>query len=466
MPENSDSFDLIVVGSGAAGTSAALSAAETCKAYDKNLRIAMLDRNGEDNWGGNSRWTTANFRMLDGDHLYPTFEEDIIRNTKGKANPEYVHKLAVEAVDTIHWIRDNGVNLEERPADWTANDFKMGPKGGGLEIITALRAAAEKSGVEVMLETTAYKLVQGETGAVCGILVSDKKGKGRKLNSKAIVLAGGGFEGNYEMLTKYMGPKAGYFRLDTPATKDHMGECINMALEIGAAPSGEFAGYHGDLVDPRSTAFRPIIRCFPYGILVNNQGERFIDEGMDDMSNAFEYMARATFDQPDHKSFFIFDETMREVVSKNVKTEFPPLKANTLKELCEMIGLPRERLEKTVQDLNKSVQPGAFIAAKRDGKHTLGLSPPKSNWAMQIDKPPFYCYPAEGTMMFTYGGVATDPMGRVVYTNGAPIPGLYSAGEMTGLYYHHYTPGTSVLRALTFGRISGFEAARLILGET
>lgn len=458
-------FDIIVVGAGAAGSSAALSAAETSKAFDKKHRIVMLDRKGEDSWGGNSRWTTANFRMLDENHLYPTFEEDIIKNTKDKANPEYVRKLAVEAVDTIHWIRDNGVKLEERPADWTANDFKMGPKGGGLEIITALREKAERFGVSVMLETTAYKLLQDEIGAIEGIFVRDKKGKGRKLTSRAVILGGGGFEGNYEMLTKYMGPKAAFFRLDTPATKDHMGECINMALEAGAAPSGEFAGYHGDLVDPRSSAFRPIIRCFPYGILVNSAGERFIDEGMDDMSNAFEYMARATFEQPGHRSYFIFDEKVREVVIKNVKTSFPPYSADTLKELAVITNLPYERLAKTVQEFNNSVQPGTFNPAKRDGKCALGLSPRKSNWAVEIDKPPFYCYPAEGTMMFTYGGVATDAQARIIDTNGAPIQGLYAAGEMTGLYYHHYTPGTSVLRALTFGRIAGFEAVRWIVEE-
>ena len=465
MGSNDEDYDVIIVGTGAAGSSAALSASETSKVYDKALHIVMLDRRGEADWGGNSRWTTANFRMLDENHLYPTFEDDIIRNTKGKANREYVHKLALEAVDTIHWIRDNGVKLEERPADWTANDFKMGPKGGGLEIITALRDKAEKSGVSVILETTAYKLVQDESGTVGGILVRDKRG-GKKLTCKAAILAGGGFEGNYEMLTKYMGPKAGDFRLDTPATKDHMGECINMAFEVGAAASGEFAGYHGDLVDPRSTAFRPIIRCFPYGILVNSSGERFIDEGMDDMSNAFEYMARATFEQPNHRSYFIFDEKARSVVRQNVKTEFPPYKAETLKELSEITNIPYEKLAKTIQDLNKSVQPGSFDPAKRDGKHTLGLSPPKSNWAEEIDTPPFYCYPSEGTMMFTYGGIATDSIARVLDTSGAPIPGLYAAGEMTGLYYYHYTPGTSVLRSLTFGRIAGFEAVRWILGET
>ncbi len=462
-----EAYDVIVIGTGVAGISAALSAAESAAAFGQRCRILVVERGNEENWGGNSRWTTANFRMLDEQHLYPSFEEDIIRDTKGKADAEYVHKLAVEAPDAINWIRSKGVKLESRPDNWTFAGFKMGPVGGGLEIITALRSHAESAGVSIMFETTAFKLLQDEKGVINGLLVRDRKGTTRKLTLSAIVLAGGGFEGNYEMLTRYFGREADSFRMDVPATKLHMGECITMALEVGASPSGEFGSYHGDVVDLRSNSYRPSIRAYIYGIIVNTRGERFVDEGMDEMSNSFEFVARSIFNEPDHKAFLIFDHRARKIqdFEKSIKSPVPPLEANSLEELAKMIHVPSARLKRTVDRYNNSVQPGLFDPKGLDGKRTEGISPPKSNWAVEIDEAPFYCYPIEGTMQFTWGGVASDSRGRVLATNGAPIPGLYAAGEVVGFYHHHYTPGTSVLRALTFGRIAGFEAVRWIFNE-
>ncbi len=461
-------FDLIVVGAGAAGMSAALSAAETARdMHLDSFMILVLERSGEQDWGGNSRWTTSNFRMIDEEHLYPTFEEDIIRDSKGRANKDYVHRLAIEAEDTVRWIRSKGVVLEARPGNWSVSGFKMGPVGGGLEIITRLRAAAEKLGVFLMFETTAFKLLSDEEGNIRGLLARGRNGKTIKLQSKAVILAGGGFEGNYEMLTRYLGRDAIALRMDVPVAKYHMGECISMAFEVGAAPSGEFGNYHGDLVDLRSTGYRASVRAYVYGILVNVNGERFIDEGMDEISGSFEYMSRATFRQPEHKAFVIFDRRAISIptMAKDIKTSIPPYEAQSVKALAELIGVDPERLGRTVSTFNAAIQPGEFDPSKLDGKHTRGIDPPKSNWAVEINTPPFYSFPVQGTVQFTWGGVASDPKARVCAPNGVVIPGLYSAGEMVGMYYHHFTPGTAVLSALTYGRIAGYESVAWIVGD-
>lgn len=460
-------YDIVVIGVGAAGTAAALSATQTAKAFGRNLSIGILERTDESDWGGNSRWTTANFRMLDENHLYPTFEEDIISDSKGRANKEYVHRLALEALDTIKWIQSNGVHLEARSDNWTVSGFKMGPVGGGLEIITALRRAAEEAGAKIVFEMTAYKLVQDDSGVITGVLVRDRSGRISKINSKAVILAGGGFEGNYEMLTKYIDRNASSFRMDVPSTKTHLGECINMAFEVGAAPSGEFGSYHGDVVDARSNSYRPTIRAYVYGIVVNREGERFTDEGMDEMSNSFEFVARDIFKQPDHTAYLILDKKALSVPNfdKSLKTNVPPYEAGTLEELARILKIPAKRLAETVANFNKSIKPGNYDPTKTDGKRTEGISPPKSNWALEINDPPFYCYPIQGTMQFTWGGLASDSQARVVATNGSPILGLYAAGEVVGFYYNHYTPGTSVLRALAYGRIAGLESVRWITGD-
>ncbi|MGI0092409.1 MAG: FAD-dependent oxidoreductase [Nitrososphaerales archaeon] len=461
-------YDAIIVGAGAAGMAAALSAAETAKHLGHEYRITVLERSGESDWGGNSRWTTSNFRMIDEDHLYPTFEEDIIRDSKGKASKEYVRRLALEAVDTIRWICSKGVVLERRPGNWSVSGFKMGPVGGGLEIITHLRAKAEELGVSIIFGATAYKLFLDDDGNVGGLFIRHGNGKSEKLKSRAVILAGGGFEGSYEMLTKYIGRDALALRMDVPATKYHMGECMNMAFEIGAAPSGEFGNYHGDVVDLRSTAYRSSIRAYVHGVLVNINGERFADEGMDEISGSFEFMSRGIFRQPGHRAFVIFDKKAHSIqmLGKDIKTSIPPYEANSLEKLAGMIGINApSKLVKTIEEFNTSVQPGQFDPSKLDGKHTSGINPPKSNWALEVDTPPFYCYPVEGTVQFTWGGVASDSKGRVCMAGGSPILGLYAAGETVGFYYHHFTPGTAVMAALTYGRIAGFEAISWIAGE-
>lgn len=460
-------LEILVIGTGVAGSAAALSAAESAKALGKTAHIVMLERTNENDWGGNSRWTTANFRMIDEGHLYPTFESDILKDSKNMASKEYVHRLAIEALDTIKWIQSNGVNLESRPENWTVAGFKMGPAGGGLEIITALRKHAEESGVEIMFETTANRLLQDASGAIKGVVARERIGKIVNLNSDAVILASGGFEGNFEMLTKYIDRDAVSFRMDTPATKFHLGECINMAFEVGAAPAGEFGSYHGDVVDARSNAYRPSIRSFVYGIVVNSNGQRFVDEGMDEMSNSFEFVAREIFKQPGHKAYLILDKKALAIPNfdKSLKTNLPPLVAKNLQELADILDIPASRLIETVDSFNNSVQPGEFDPSRNDGKRTEGINPKKSNWALQINEPPFSCYPVEGTMQFTWGGVASDSKARVLATNGSPIPGLYAAGEIVGFYYHHYTPGTAVLRALTYGRIAGIESVRWITGD-
>lgn len=457
---NSTDYDLIVVGAGAAGTAAALSAAETAKEIGKECRIVILERTEESEWGGNSRFTTSNFRMVDEDHLYPTFEEDMLKDSKGRINKEYLHRLTLEAPDTIKWICSRGVVLERRPGNWSVAGFKMGPVGGGYEIISHLRESAEKLGVSMIFGATAYKLALDENGKVSGLFIRHRNGSSKKLNSKAIILAGGGFEGNYEMLTKYLGREALALKMDTPATKFHMGECMNMAFEIGAAPSGDFGNYHGDLVDARSTSYRSSIRAYVHGILVNQDAERFVDEGMDEISGSFEYMSRGIFKQPGHKAFVIFDSKARSLpeIGKDIKTNIPPIEGSVLEELAVKLSIEPSKLVRTVNEFNSAIQPGTFDPTKLDGKHTNGVGIEKSNWARAIDTPPFYCFPVVGTVQFTWGGVATDSKGRVCSVDGSPIEGLYAAGETVGTYYYHFTPGTAVITALTYGRISGFEA--------
>jgi len=459
-------YDIVIVGAGAAGMAAAVTAMEYAKLSKANISIVVLEKTGEDQWGGNTRYTTANMRFVDEEHLDPNFEETFKEFTKGKANMEHIKVIINNAVDTIEWLKSIGVKFERRPANWPGHNIpRIGPVKGGLGIITALRKKAEELGVQIMFNITAWKLSLDEEGNVNGVLVRDNKGKSFKISAKAVILACGGFEGNYEMLTRYIGKEAINLKMDNPATPIHQGECINMALEIGAKPSGDFGNYHGSVQDARSKAYRPLVHIYPFGILVNKEGKRFVDEAFADVSDSFEVIARKIFEQPDHIAFIIFDNKANLIprFKEGIKSDLPPIVANSIEELAEKLSIPKDNLMKTIQEFNKAVQHGKFDPNILDGKATKGITPPKSNWALPKDEPPFMAYPVIGTIQFTYGGLSTDINARVLDTNDKPIPGLYAAGEIVGLYYHRYVGGTSVLRALIFGRAAGINAVEYVL---
>jgi tricarballylate dehydrogenase len=163
-------------------------------------------------------------------------------------------------------------------------------------------------------------------------------------------------------------------------------------------------------------------------------------------------------------------------------TDKPPEKADTIEELATKLGLKPEELKKSVDEYNAAVDDTTtFDLMKLDGKATHGLKVNKTNWAQKIEKGPFYGYPMTANLTFTYvaeelarqcqpeqnadaanryGGVKTDLEARVLSTNDVPIPGLWGAGEMTGLYYNEYPPATSCLRSMTFGRLAGASIAK------
>ena len=142
-----------------------------------------------------------------------------------------------------------------------------------------------------------------------------------------------------------------------------------------------------------------------------------------------------------------------------VFTDVPPVTAGTVEELAAQLGLDPGALARTVSEYNAAAGPEPFDPYVFDGKSTRGLATPKSNWAFPLDSPPYVAYPLTCAITFTFGGIRTDSSARVVSPAGTPIPGLYAAGEVTGLYYHEYPAGTSVLRSLTFGRLAGAHAA-------
>jgi tricarballylate dehydrogenase len=206
-----------------------------------------------------------------------------------------------------------------------------------------------------------------------------------------------------------------------------------------------------------------VIYGFAYGIVVNRHARRFFDEGRASFDATFELLGYEIWRNQEQTAFWIGDQTSLAVpyLETVQLSDLPPVEADTLAALAEKLGLDAAALEATVAVYNAACGPGELNASILDGKATAGLDPPKSNWAFPLEAPPFVAYPLTCAITFTFGGIRTDTQGRVVTPTGTPIPGLYAAGEVTGLYYHEYPAGTSVIRGVTFGRIAGAHAAGL-----
>ena len=455
-------YDLVVIGMGAAGLSAAVSFAEA----RPGARVAVLERATKDERGGATRYTSSWFRVTEDRKLDPNFVGMMESLSGGLADLDYCRTLEREVSDSIGFLEQHDVEYvyfkQGLPNRNTGGGLGM-PGGGGAGIVQGLAGVLERTdAVEILYETEGVRLTLSDEGRVDGVLVRGKDGLLRKLGAGAVVIACGGFEGNQEMLTQYLGERACDMPVIAPGPRNNRGDGIRMAMEVGADTAGQFDMFHGEPIDPRTDKPDAVIYPYPYGIVVNRHARRFYDEGKNSFDSTFEELAYEIWHDQEQTAFLIGDQTSLSVngFSDVAFTDQPPVSAGTLDELAAELGLDPAALERTVAEFNAAVGPGEFDPYSFDGRSTVGLEPPKSNWAFPLESPPFIAYPLTCAITFTFGGVRTDSRARVVSPAGTPIPGLYAAGEVTGLYYHEYPVGTSVIRAVTFGRLAGAHAAK------
>jgi tricarballylate dehydrogenase len=472
-------FDVVAAGCGVAGLSAAVAAAEA------GASVAVLERAPKEERGGQSRYTEAYLRMKSIDEVSDDFETHLAENGSGYIDPELVEeaaasshrsslaralsladpalieRLAGAAGETIAWLQNMGARFDFLPTQFlTKSQPRLLPVGGGQALVDVLAARAETLGVTFLYETTASSLMLDDAGHVAGLRVTTRDSVRSTLNGE-VVLACGGFEGNAEMMTRYVGPRSVYLRPVCKGGYYNRGEGIRMALDIGAAPCGDFGSYHAEPVDPRSGISEPSVFIFPYGILVNGEGERFTDEAPGTVDAYYESVTRRIFEQRQGIAWTILDARHQRIPNYRlgIRTDKAPVVADSVAALAGRIGVPVARLQATVQAYNAACSGTDWRPLELDGLATTGLVPPKSNWACPLDQAPFHAYPVISSNVFTFGGLKIDPSARVLNSDGDAIPGLYAAGEIVGLYYGTYTGATSVLKGLVFGRIAGGVAA-------
>ncbi|KAI1639854.1 fumarate reductase flavoprotein subunit [Biscogniauxia mediterranea] len=506
--------DVLVIGSGNAGFSAATSAAEHGAG-----NVILIDKCPEDWAGGNSYFTAGAFRtahsglkdlqplvnnvgadsagIIDLDpYTHSDFQHDLSRVTAGRSDAELGRVLVHDSNDAIKWLARQGVRFQlsfNRQAYKVNGRYKfwggmaLKTEDGGKGLIEDHRRAALKHGVRTFWSTTARRLLTSpETGAVRGVEV-ERNGRPHVIESKAVILAAGGFEANPRMRCQYLGPNwdLAYVR----GTPYNTGDCLEMAIrDVSAKQAGNWSGCHSvawDADAPPNTGDRAISNEFtksgyPLGIMVNNQGFRFVDEGVDLRNYTYAKFGKAILAQPDGVAFQIWDakttpwlraEEYRDGIVRKIQAQ----SIEELADKCAEEGLQsRQTLIDTLTAFNRAAHAHrrenpslVWDPAVKDGVSTQarehGLRLPKTNWALPIDEAPFLAVKVTCGVTFTFGGLAVNPeTAAVVSTSDREVPGLFCVGEMMGgLFYGNYPGGSGLTSGAVFGRRAGRAAASL-----
>jgi len=458
---SSPSRHIVIIGQGATGLAAALSAAEEARRLGHSPRITLIDKAPEPDAGGNTRWSPSNMRMAAPDRVEPSFVQDMLAATEGRGDARYFETLAAHAPETVAWMVSHGIEFIQPPYYLAKGPPRIQPVGGGAGLVGTFARAAKEAGVEIGYGCGAEELVVAD-GRIAGVVVSSGNTR-ETLPADAVVLATGGFQGNAAMMLEHFGQRADTMRLISPGTRHNTGDGIRMALAIGADRAGDWNGMHAEPLDARDPKSAPVVLVYPYGIVVDRAGRRFLDEGAGLMHETWEGLARDIhFKTEGSIAFAILDSRMLQIADyqRAIRSEVPPVRADDIASLARQIGVDAARLARTVADYNAACTGDSetFDATVCDGlAAAAGLTPPKSNWARAISAPPFLAFPLVGAIAYTFGGLATDARARVL-RGGQPVPGLYAAGEITG-HFHATAPNSvAVLRAFVFGRIAGREA--------
>jgi len=485
-------YDVIVVGGGNAAFCAALAAREHCD------RVLVLERAPEEEAGGNSRFTAGLLRVAyrgvdDIKRLIPDLSEqeisntdfgtyteeqfldDMARVTEYRCDPDLTEVLVRQSLPTALWMRSKGVRFT---AAWGRQAFKVEGRfkfwggltveavGGGPGLVDSLTQAARKNGIDIWYESRAVSLISDDDG-VHGVILK-KAGKTIEVKSRSIVLAAGGFQANTEWRTRYLGP--GWELAKVRGTRFNTGDAIRMALDIGAQPAGNWSGCHAVAWERNAPEFGDLAvgdqfqkHSYPWGIYLNAEGKRFVDEGADFRNYTYAKYGRVVLQQPGQFAWQIFDGKVKHLLRDEYKIrQVTKRVASTLPELVSVLDdVNAEAALKEIQNYNAAVRTDIpFNPNVKDGRRTEGLAVPKSNWANTIDTPPFEAYAVTCGITFTFGGLKVNPGAQVMNSDGQPIRGLYAAGELVGgIFWFNYPGGSGLTNGAVFGRIAGENAA-------
>ena len=490
---------VLIIGSGNAALCAGIAALEG------GAKVLIIEKADEAEWGGNSRYTAGAMRFAydSNEDLLPLlknptdeklaitdfgsypkgkFLADLAHFNEGAPIAELQQFLVDESLAAVQWLGRHNVKFDPiysrqsfvkdgRYVFWGGLSLEAEGEGNGLvqeELKEYLRL-----GGEIWYNCAAEEIMQ-ENSQIVGVKCV-KDGQKTTIDCAAVVLACGGFEANKELRIKYLGEK--WAKAKVRGTRHNMGQGLEMATQVGAALHGFFGGCHATPMDKNMPEYgnldiphieRKHYRKISYlfGIMLNANGERFVDEGFDFRNYTYAQYGKAVLMQPNEVAWQVFDNKVFDLLYSEYKTaDASFVEADTLEELViKLEGVNTENALNTIQAFNAAVDESrAFDPTIKDGKSTAGLALNKTNWANKIDTPPFRAYPVTGGITFTYGGVKVNRKGEVLTEAGKPVAGLYACGEMVGgVFFHGYPGGSGLTSGTVFGRYAGASAANFV----
>jgi len=484
---------VIIAGSGNAALCAGIAALE------QGAEVLMLEKADKALAGGNTKYTAGAMRFAfnSGDDLLPLmkdtsdprlartdfgsytqekFAADLLGFNDGRPLSVEQEALVGKSYETLRWLGTHDVKFEpiysrqifEKDGKFVFwGGLALAAENEGVGLFDQELAAFERLGGEIRYETAVADLIS-EDGRVTGVVTED----GMRMEADAVILACGGFEANAELRQAHIGRD--WDKAKVRGTPHNTGDGLVMAKALDAQEYGFYGGCHAtpmdlhmadygnlDLPPHERKNYRKI--CYFLGVMLNAQGARFVDEGINFRNYTYAQFGAAIMEQPGHFAWQIFDAKVFDLLYGEYHFhDAHYVEADTLEALvAQLEGVDQAAAMDTLMAYNASVDPGTpFDPTILDGKGTMGLDLAKSNWAQTIDQGPFRAYPVTGGITFTYGGLKVDDHGAVLHEDGAPIPGLYACGEMVGGVFHNGYPGGSGLTSgAVFGRRAGTGAA-------
>ena len=481
-----------VVGSGNAGLCAALSAVQ------QGADVIVLEAGGEADFGGNSRYTAGAMRFAyrdQGDVLalidaeeprvaacdfgaYPEaeFEADLRLFSDGAELNPLQRLLVWDSRPTLSWLSESGVSFEpiySRQAVLVDGRYRfwggltLAAVGEGEGLVNRERELARTAGCEFSLNAPVAALRQSQ-GRVCGV----RTASGAEIDADAVVLACGGFEANAVERASRLGPAWRHAKVRGTALNQGAG--LSLAKSAGAGLAGDFERCHAVCMDTATPGFRasamPHVErrrfrriSYPFGVMLNRRGQRFVDEGADFRNYTYAQYGAAVLEQPGGVAWQIFDAVGAKLLYDDYfQAGATRWQASNLSGLIgQLPGIDRPQAMRTLDAYNVSTSGEGFDPAIKDGCATRGLDPPKSNWATPLAQPPFHAFAVTCGITFTYGGLAVDVCGRVLDGAGQPVRGLFAAGEIVGgLFFDGYPGGSGLTAGAVMGRRAGRSAGR------
>ncbi|KAL2672886.1 hypothetical protein Neosp_013603 [[Neocosmospora] mangrovei] len=486
--------DVLVVGSGNAGFASAIAAAQAGAGH-----VLLIDKCPKDWVGGNSYFTAGAYRIAHAglDDLLPIvnnvsreqaqkidlppysekdFQKDLDKVCIGRSDPGLVKTLDTESNPAIKWLAANGIRfqlsfnrqayeVDGRIKFWGGLHLKT--QDGGKGLIADYLAAAEKHSVQVSWSTMLSGIQPERVDGAWTVTVK-VDGIDHIIAARAIILAAGGFESNAQKRSQFLGP--GWDLAMVRGTPYNTGEVLDLAIQqLGAQPVGNWSGCHSVAWDANANpnigdrvASNEFTKSgYPLGLMLNVDGQRFVDEGVWDAQT----------------TPWLRSEEYREERVEH-------LKADSLEQLadkCASRGLrDKEAFLRTIREYNEAVYahrqevPSAkWDPAIKDGLSTQSskkqLALAKSNWALPLEKGPYLAVKVTCGITFTFGGLKVDPQtAQLIHAStDRPIPGVFCVGEMMGgLFYSNYPGGSGLTSGAVFGRRAGEAAAQVAKGRT